>query len=301
MTAISTSSLREDTVTSKPWYRRTWVILAAAVIMVASGWVSGVLQLPISFKSSASSTSSATMDASRTVPQVAASAYVIPPKPVGNDSSISPVPLPLILTGTMPGRNSHEGTAFIGVNKDSPQTYAAGALLANNARIAEIYTDHVVLEKEGKQASLYLLGTGKTTDNKQLAGLLTVGGPSSVPPAKITSHEILTDYIRPSPVYDGQVLKGYQVYPGQHAGVFAQMGLEPGDMITAINGMALIEPHSAIEQLKQLTNGYAVSAVVQRKDNENETLSLDGALIAKDQEQLLNPSNHSAMNSPPPM
>ena len=208
----------------------------------------------------------------------------IPPPPVGNDSSISPVPMPLILTGTLVGRNPREGAAFIGVDASSPQTYAAGAVLANNARIVEIHADRVVLERAGQRVNLYLHGSGKASDVKQLAGLLTVGGVTVPPPAKATSHEVLTDYIRPSPVYDGYILRGYEVYPGQNASVFSQMGLQAGDIITSINGVALSEPTSAIEQLRQVTNGYAVTANVLRQ-GATETLSLDGGLIGQDQQR----------------
>jgi hypothetical protein len=62
----------------------------------------------------------------------------VPIAPRGTDSSVSPVPLPLILTATRPGRNPREGFADIGVDAKTPQTYAAGSLLANGARVAEI-------------------------------------------------------------------------------------------------------------------------------------------------------------------
>jgi general secretion pathway protein C len=294
--AISPSHPLMNTLTREPWYRRTRVLVMFALIAGGAGWVSGLFQWP--FVSHLMHPAPAAITVKPTA-QVAAPTYVIPPPPLGNDSSLSPVPLPLILTGTMPGRNAHEGTAFIGVNQDSPQTYAAGALLVNNARIAEIYTDHVVLEKDGKRVNLYLLGSGKSSDAKQLASLLTVGGTSPPPPAKITSHEMLTDYIRPSPVYDGQTLKGYQVYPGQNASVFLQMGLQPGDVITAINGSPLNEPHSAIEQFQQLTEGAAVTATVEHKDKKTESLSLDGSLITQDQQRQQNPPTSPMMNLPP--
>src|SRR4051794_33361966 len=98
-----------------------------------------------------------------------------PPIPMGNDSSSSKTPLPLILTGTSPGRNAREGHAYIGVNKDSPQTYMAGALLVNGARLTEIYAQYVVLEKSGKSVRLYLLDSKEGTNGKALNDLLTVG------------------------------------------------------------------------------------------------------------------------------
>ncbi len=282
-------------VNRRPWHRRSLMLVVAAVAMAVVDWVSGVFELPM-FTNVASQ--AVVKQTPPIVTQKTNPTVPIPPQPLGNDSSISPVPLPLILTGTMPGRNAREGQVFIGVNKDSPQTYAAGAILANNARIAEIYTDHVVLEREGQRVKLYLQGTGKPSDAKQLTSLLTVGGTAAPPPAKVTSHEILTDYIRPNPMYDGQVLRGYQVYAGQKSGVFSQMGLQAGDVITAINGVPLNEPHSAIEQLMQLTQGFAVTAVIDRK-GQRQSIALDGALITTDQQQAKNTENNPGMSMPP--
>lgn len=70
---------------------------------------------------------------------------VVQPKPSGADSSVSQVSRRLILSATRRGRNAQNGTASIGVNAASPQTFRAGALLANGARIAEMDDDAVVL------------------------------------------------------------------------------------------------------------------------------------------------------------
>src|SRR5712671_4146777 len=102
-----------------------------------------------------------------------------PPKPLpGTDSSISATPQALVLVSTTRGRNAREGTARLGTHPENPQTYAAGALLANGARLLEIYDDHIVLERDGKQAKLYLASSGK----KSQGALLMVGGEQPAKP-----------------------------------------------------------------------------------------------------------------------
>lgn len=204
----------------------------------------------------------------------------------GTDSSISRVPLPLILVRTEPGRNAREGRAFMGTARENPQTYAAGALLANGARIQEIHSDHVVLERDGKKVKLYVDGSKQNA--KALNDLLTVGGQPEIKPAVATSREILTDYIRPSPVYDGEMLKGYQVYAGQRSGIFSQLGLQNGDVITALNDQPFTDPQQAISLFKELTTGAAMTATVDRKGS-IERISLNGQLITEDQERIKNP------------
>lgn len=270
----------------RPWYRHGVILLSLAVGVLVFSWLIGWFDSSLidRLKQRVSRKPVAKLVVQTAPPPV----EYVPPAPIGNDVSISQVPLPLILTGTMPGRNAHEGSAFIGVYEESPQTYSAGATLLNDARIVEIYTDHVVLERDGQRVDLYLHGTGKTSDNKRFAAMLNVGGMPPPAPIKITNRDVLTDYIRPSPVYEGQWLKGFRVYPGQHAGVFSQMGLQGGDVVTAINGVALSEAVSSMEQFKQVANGYAVTATVLRQEK-LETLSLDGALIVQNEQRLQNP------------
>ena len=205
----------------------------------------------------------------------------VPIAPRGFDSSVSPVPLPLILTATRPGRSAHEGFADIGVNAKTPQTYAVGSLLANGCRLAEIYGDSVLLTREGRSLRLYIhgnpnVGPSRTTP---LSPLATVGG--VIPAARLSanSSEPVLDYIRATPVYDGASLRGYEVYAGSAPEVFAKIGLQRGDVITSIEGTRVTDPEIVIPQLRTLANGGSLTVTVERKTGAS-TLVLDGRLIA---------------------
>lgn len=214
--------------------------------------------------------------------------------PAGTDSSLSAKPQPLFLVATSPGRNQHEGTAQIGTNPDNPQTYVAGALLANGARLAEIYRDHVVIARGDSTVRLSLYSRSNPASSSS-SELLMVGGEQDVPVRAAVTRDVLTDYIRPSPVYDGESLLGYQVYSGAKAAVFTQLGLQAGDVITAINDMPLSDPQQAMELFADLTRGSAVTATVKR-NNSVRKLALDGALILADQDRSL---NATAQSQPP--
>ena len=203
---------------------------------------------------------------------------VTPPRPLGNDSSVSLVPQPLLLVRTQVGRNNREGFAQIGVNARSPQTYAAGALLANGARLTEIYDHYVVLERDGHSARLYLQGEPVSERGPRTDGLLTVGGTPAEAPAQITSKERLTDDVRPSPVFvDGQ-LHGYALFAGRSSETFSQLGLQPGDVITQINGTPVSASSDSLAALESLTQGEALSVVIER-EGVTQSLSLDGAVL----------------------
>ena len=208
-----------------------------------------------------------------------------PPAPKGNDTSVSKVPLSLILVSTQPAPTLSESIALIGVDASSPQTYAGGAVLANGARIADIQREFVVLQKGGRSARLYVESTSKTAaqtvaQSAAVRKLIEVGGPQSSAPPLVPIREVVTDYIRPAPVYENGSLSGYQVYAGSHAGVFSQWGLQPGDIVKALNHVPLTDSTSATQMFQQLAEGVAFAASVERK-GQTVQLSLDGTLIAE--------------------
>ena len=195
----------------------------------------------------------------------------------GAQSSTSPTPQGLVLTGIILGRNAKDGYAMLGVARENPQTYSAGALLANGARLAEIHAKYVVLERDGHSVRLYLEGTGLQPESgATVKPLLTIGGNSAPRTATATSTEPLTDYLRPTPLYDGATLVGYQVYPGAKPGAFLQTGLQAGDVITAIDGAPLSDTAQAPESLRRLMDGNTHTATVNRKGSSVE-VSLDGS------------------------
>jgi type II secretion system protein C len=198
--------------------------------------------------------------------------------PVGTDASVSKQPVRLVLASTVPGRNAREGRAMLGTDVRNAQTYMAGAILANGAKLAEIYHDCVVLEKDGKTALLYVDGAGRQADHG-IEALAMVGG--ATPPVKPLQIAIdpITDYMRTVPVYRNDTIVGFQVYPGARAAAFNAWGFRPGDVITEIDGTALTDSAQAMEILGALSMGSALTARVRRSDGATLTLTLDGAAL----------------------
>jgi general secretion pathway protein C len=214
----------------------------------------------------------------------------------GTDSSVSPTPRPLFLVSTSPGRTKQDGTAVLGTSRHNPQTYFAGAVLANGARLAEIHADRVVLSRDGKAATLYLdrpeRNPGMMTD------LSAVGGQPEPQVPVPTMTESLAHYIRPSPVYDGDVIRGYEVYAGKKSAVFSRLGLQNGDVITRLDDVPFSDPQQAIDMFRRLTNGETLVATLDRK-GARVRLTLDGALIVDDQERMRDESVASVPSSGP--
>jgi hypothetical protein len=274
------SSIQIKPAKKRSWTIRTVNIVGVLLATIAIIWETG----PIWRRWSDRATAPKATPVEKVSTQPPTEAIGIAPiAPKGNDSSVSPVPLKLILVHVQPGGSADEGSAQIGVVRESPQTYQAGALLENGARLAEIYNDYVLLEKDGRTARLYLDRAATAGRIGDTAMLMVGGSKEAPPPAKVTSHDTLTDYIRPSPVYDGQSVVGYQVYPGANSSAFYQMGLKPGDLILEIDGILLTEQSSAWDILRQLTDGSVLSAVV-RRSNGVEQVNLDGTFLVRAEE-----------------
>lgn len=204
---------------------------------------------------------------------------VVQPQPIGTDSSVSTASLRLILTAARPGRNAMEGYAELGVSAASPQTYKAGALLANGARIAEIYRDYIVLERDGQKTHLYVEGQAPPDYRPAFPALVSVGSDGSKAAAMADSHDALTDAVRVSPLYQGDSLQALEVYSSRHSSAFEQWGLEPGDRITAIDGQPLGDVPSAFKALRRLPEGDSVHLRIERQGVVS-TLSVDGSILA---------------------
>jgi hypothetical protein len=287
---------------------RTATFVAAATIMVLALWSAGLpprdwlarardwiapsALAPVTQHVPASGAAPALPSAA---PVAASATRVLP----GNESSTSDKPLQLFLVAASPGRNAQEGTAQLGTNPENPQTYVAGAILVNGARMVEIHTDHVVLERNGKRARLYTKARERSSAQTSALDDLTIVAPARPATAKIElAHDALTDVIRPMAHYEDDLLVGLRVFPGRQSSNFSRLGLQAGDVIVAIEGVPIADELAATELLRTLTDGAALTLSVQR-GSDALTLSLDGSLVASSAANK-DSSNQSHMLAGPP-
>jgi general secretion pathway protein C len=56
-----------------------------------------------------------------------------------------------------------------------------------------------------------------------------------------------TEIVRPVPHAEGGQMIGFRLTPGRDREAFSALGLEPGDVLTEVNGMTLNDPQSAAQ------------------------------------------------------
>jgi general secretion pathway protein C len=190
----------------------------------------------------------------------------------GDPSSAPATTANLALTGTLAGREPEHGWAIIGASGQSARVYATGSSLPGGAKLFAVYPDRVILDRNGSRESLLLPrlsggagGKAPRVANAPPANL--PGGGSladNVRQLLVQNPQAGGDLLRPQPVFSGGSLRGYRVYPGRNRAQFARLGLQPGDLVMAVNGAALDDPNRGLEILRGVGQGSTVTLSVER-------------------------------------
>jgi general secretion pathway protein C len=206
---------------------------------------------------------------------------------LGTDDFGSETPRSLVLVDTSPGRNAREGTARLGTNPANPQTYSAGAILLNGARLTEILPDYIVLERGGGSVRLYAQGRGPAV-HPEKSPLLQVGGTriggnlassaGSLPDDSRTAA--IRNYIRFNPVLENEQLRGFELLVGARPEAFPRLGLLAGDVLTQFNGVKVTDGNQVMDMLERLFAGAAIDATVER-GGRSQRVTLDGSVLSK--------------------
>jgi general secretion pathway protein C len=190
----------------------------------------------------------------------------------GDPSSAPATTANLALTGTLAGREPEHGWAIIGASGQSARVYATGSSLPGGAKLFAVYPDRVILDRNGSRESLVLPrlsgGAGGMAPRVANAPSANLPGGNSladnVRQLLVQNPQAGGDLLRPQPVFSGGSLRGYRVYPGRNRAQFARLGLQPGDLVMAVNGAALDDPNRGLEILRGVGQGSAVTLTVER-------------------------------------
>lgn len=176
-------------------------------------------------------------------------------------------------------RYSH---AIIGDGTGSEKVYFLKDTVPGGATLQSIQTDRVILNRGGALEALLLPrdGTGAPSGRSTpglASGRLTP--PGSMQEAITQNVDTITQVIRPQPYMPNGEMKGYRVYPGRNREQFVALGLQPGDLVTEINGMPLNNPQQAMQIFKALGETSQAQVLVER-DGKSQTLTLDTTQVA---------------------
>ena len=206
-----------------------------------------------------------------------------PAPPPVNDANAPETNMPLVLTGIIAATDPKNGLAIIGTSASNAKIYPVGERVPGNARVHAVYVDRVLLERNGSLEALMLprkFGGG--------AGPAAGPGPTAldrVQRAISNEPSLLSDVLRPQPVFAEGKLRGYRVYPGQNAKAFASLGLRNGDLVLSINGTALDDPTRGNDIFASLGNSDQARVTVMR-NGQQQDINLNMSQIANQAEQM---------------
>lgn len=214
-----------------------------------------------------------------------------------NNKKEAPVTnLNLKLHGTV-AYSDHSGFAMISASGKKQKNYSRGDPIAGGSIVVTaIYSDYVLLKRNGKQEKLLMPKTKTTATNSRLAP--AVLAPSIPPPAAplggalaqpnvpldtnnlenlrqeiISNPSKLMDIAQASPVTEGDKFLGFRLTSGKNKKLFDAMGFKSGDIVQEVNGIVIESPAQGLSIMQILTTADSIVVTVKRGE---EVITLDG-------------------------
>jgi len=190
--------------------------------------------------------------------------------------------LNLILKGALASNDPQHARAIIADPRGKEEQYAVGAQLPGNAELSEIHPDRIILKRNGRFETLRLPRdkvSSNTVASRTVSARKTVTSPrerlNSARQQLQQGSTNLSNLVRATPKRGkGGKTIGYALSPGRDPDLFAQVGLQEGDVAIQINDIKLDNPTNSARALKSMQSGESVSVTVMRNGQE-EILSLE--------------------------
>ena len=176
--------------------------------------------------------------------------------------------MPLILAGVIAESDPGKGKAIIGENAAAGKLYVVGAAIPGGVHLHAVYSDRVLLERNGGLETLML----PRTPNSGRAAAPGAGPVTRQATGQTQNSTVLAGLVRIQPVFNQGKLSGYRIFPGGAHGTsaFSQLGLKAGDLIEAVNGTALDDAARAMEVLQTLSSSATATITVARNGQPQE-------------------------------
>ncbi|MGD0503454.1 MAG: type II secretion system protein GspC [Steroidobacteraceae bacterium] len=209
----------------------------------------------------------------------------------------------LVLAGTIATQDPKRGIAIISDGGPS-KVYSIGDNV-NGASLYSVYLDHVILDRTGTLETLLLprLITGSRAAPRMSrrigADPRTAEAVDNVRRMVQQDPGILDQVMRTVPSYDNAAgkLRGFRAYPGRNRAIFNKLGLQPGDLVTAINGQPLDDPQHSQEVFNTIQTSNTVAVTLERGGQKQE-ITLNIAQVAAEATRDLEGDNPAGRGAP---
>lgn len=173
----------------------------------------------------------------------------------------------LVLVGTLASSDPAKGLAILGESAQAARVYAVGGMLPGGVKLHSVYADRVIIDRGGSLETLPLPRQLAAGTNVQMPAAPAAGQPAigeSVQRLIAQGPEVVGELLRPMPDFANGQLRGFRLYPGRDRQKFARLGLQPGDLVTQVNGVPISDPQRGMEILRGLGNAGQATVTVER-------------------------------------
>lgn len=211
------------------------------------------------------------------------------PQPRQDAANAPATSIPLVLTGIIAGNDPQNGLAIVGQSAQTAKVYAVGDIIAGGPKLHSVYSDRVVIDRDGQLESLALPHQMNAGNAPPPSAAALQGGDN---PAIERMRRMITeqpgligDVMRPQPVMDHGHLNGFRVYPGRDRMAFTRLGLRPGDQVMAINGTPL-DDRDRSEQILRTLSSASEARVTVIRGGQQQDLTLNIAQVAQEADNM---------------
>ncbi|UCG71967.1 MAG: type II secretion system protein GspC [Chromatiales bacterium] len=201
------------------------------------------------------------------------------PEPSGlSDQDVLEAPdtrLNLTLKAAVAASNPDEAHAIIADASGEEHVYFLRDSIPGGATLQQVRTDRVILSRGGTLEALRL--PREFEDSAPAPTARRTGRRSASPTVQQVVQQnaaTFTEVVRPQPFMPNGQLRGYRVYPGRNRQQFSALGLRPGDLVTAVNGISLTNPAEGMQIFRSLGDATQVNLTVER-NGQSQNMTLD--------------------------
>ena len=176
----------------------------------------------------------------------------------------------------------NQAIAIIASGGSDEKIYQIGDTIPGGATLKAVYPDRVLLERQSKMETLAFPKDAikGIAFSKPAARAVPVNTASPETDQKLGNlrRKILKNpgqlgkLVQARPVMKNGNFEGYQLSPsGKEDGnkqLFQELGLEPGDIVTAVNDIMIDRPEKGLNALQNLVNAPEVTITLLRGGNE---------------------------------
>jgi general secretion pathway protein C len=190
-----------------------------------------------------------------------------------------PTQVALVLAGVMATEDPKRGYAIVGESAANAKVHLVGSQLPGGVRLYAVYPDRVLIDRNGQIETLALpRQPGGFAPARVASAPTNAGFAENVRRLAQSNPNAFGEVLRPQPVFANGTQRGYRVYPGRDRKQFAQLGLQPGDLVTSINGTPLDDPARGQEILNTMATSDRVNVTVER-NGQTQQLTLNMAQV----------------------